>query len=50
MNSLIDNIVVNMENINGITQSQAATTEEVNACVDQVNDLIEELVTMVKSI
>ena len=50
MNDSIDKIVLNIGNINGITQTQAATTEEVSACVEEINSMVEELVIIVKKI
>jgi len=50
MNKSIDNIVLNIGNINGITQTQAATTEEVIACVEEINSMVEEVVNIVKKI
>lgn len=50
MHDSIDKIVLNIGKINGITQTQAATTQEVNACIEEINTMGEELSSMVKNI
>jgi len=50
MNASIEKIVKNIENVNEITQTQASTTEEVNAFVEELNSNAEELLNAAKDI
>lgn len=50
MNTSIEKIVKNIENVNEITQTQASTTEEVNAFVEELNSNAEELLNAAKDI
>lgn len=50
MNASIEKIVKNIENVNEITQTQASTTEEVNAFVEELNSNAEELLNTAKDI
>ncbi|SPF31823.1 putative sensor histidine kinase [Candidatus Desulfosporosinus infrequens] len=50
LNDSIDKIVSSIEDTNGITQVQAATTEEVNAQVEEINSMADELMRLVKKI
>lgn len=48
MNLSIEKVVDNIGDITNITHSQAAATEEVSACVEQINVLTQDLLNIVK--
>lgn len=43
MKELIETILVQMQNINNLTQNQAALTQELNAAIDEINDMSNSL-------
>lgn len=50
MNELIEQILGHIESMTDLTQSQAALTEELNASMEEVNNMSASLVDIVKSI
>ena len=50
MNELIEQILSHIENMTDLTQSQAALTQQLNASMEEVNNMSQSLVDIVKSI
>ena len=50
MNDLIEQILSHIENMTDLTQSQAALTQQLNASMEEVNNMSQSLVDIVKSI
>lgn len=50
MKQLIETILVQMQNINDLTQNQAALTQELNASIDEINEMSNSLVEFSKTI
>lgn len=50
MNLSIEKVVDNIKDITNVTHSQAAATEEVSACVEQIDILAQELLNLVRKI
>lgn len=50
MNELIDQILNHIHNMSDLTQSQAALTEQLNASMEEVNNMSETLVNIVKNL
>lgn len=50
MSELIEKITINVENINNITQTQASSTEEISACVEELNIKAEDLLHLATKI
>lgn len=50
MNELIDQILSHIVNMSDLTQSQAALTEQLNASMEEVNNMSESLVNIVRNI
>lgn len=50
MGELVKKIADNVENINRITQTQAASTEEISACAEEMNFKAEDLLSLSKKV
>ncbi|MHB8126454.1 MAG: PAS domain-containing protein [Desulfitobacteriaceae bacterium] len=44
MGDIVNQILANIENMNGLTQAQAASTEEINASVEEIDAMAEDLI------
>jgi len=50
MNDLIEQILTHIEDMTELTQSQAALTQQLNASMEEINNMSASLVNIVKSI
>lgn len=50
MNRQIEHILNHIDNMNEMTQAQAALTEELNASIEEINSMIHSLVDIVREI